>query len=71
MDRSLQTAVMIMEAFEGQAERFSWDMVGHSGDGSEISLVEVRVFHGMLDFVGVNHLVSFFHLHFSTVHIEK
>ncbi|CAH7688707.1 AAA domain-containing protein [Phakopsora pachyrhizi] len=43
LDRSCQTAVMIMEAFERleRPERYVWDIVGHAGDSPEIPLVKL------------------------------
>ena len=40
MDRSLETAAMIMEAFEGMEEVIDYSIVAHSGDSPEIPLVE-------------------------------
>ncbi|TDL27843.1 hypothetical protein BD410DRAFT_781753 [Rickenella mellea] len=42
LDRSLETAVMIMETFERltRKEKYVWDMFGHSGDSPSIPLVE-------------------------------
>lgn len=41
MDRSLEAVVLIMEAFARVArpDKYVFDIVGHSGDGPEISLV--------------------------------
>lgn len=43
LERSLKTAIMIMEAMERleRPERFAWDIVGHSGDSPIIPLVEL------------------------------
>ena len=68
-----------MEAFEGQGERFSWDMVGHSGDGSEISLVDVRAFYSISDFMEhyLSHDLMPYHPHFvyrthsETTHLKQ
>ncbi|EGF99746.1 Hypothetical protein MELLADRAFT_94123 [Melampsora larici-populina 98AG31] len=40
LDRSCQTAIMIMESFSRlkRPERYHWDMIGHAGDGPEIDL---------------------------------
>ncbi|KAG0140334.1 hypothetical protein CROQUDRAFT_674710 [Cronartium quercuum f. sp. fusiforme G11] len=41
LDRSCQTAIMIMEAFAmlQRPEKYVWDIVGHAGDSPEIDLV--------------------------------
>eukprot|EP01121_Diplochlamys_sp_Union-15-3_P012402 TRINITY_DN3708_c0_g2_i1.p1 TRINITY_DN3708_c0_g2~~TRINITY_DN3708_c0_g2_i1.p1 ORF type:complete len:289 (-),score=42.41 TRINITY_DN3708_c0_g2_i1:22-888(-) len=41
LERMLQTAVMIMESFEGFSSRIKYDMVGHSGFSAEIALITV------------------------------
>jgi hypothetical protein len=33
-------AVMIMEALEGFEHKYSWSLVGHSGDGPAVPLVD-------------------------------
>ena len=39
LDRLLETAVMIMESFHGFENKFSYEMVGHSGNGPNIPLI--------------------------------
>ncbi|KAJ2919670.1 hypothetical protein MD484_g680, partial [Candolleomyces efflorescens] len=41
LQRSMETAVMLMETFDrlSRKEKYAWDMTGHSGDGPDISLV--------------------------------
>jgi len=43
LQRSMETAVMIMETFDrlSRKEKYAWDVYGHSGDGPDIPLVEV------------------------------
>ncbi|KAI0315297.1 AAA domain-containing protein [Amylostereum chailletii] len=43
LQRSLETAVMIMESFNrlSRKDKYAWDMYGHSGDSPEIPLVQV------------------------------
>ena len=40
LDRVLETAVLIMEALNNMEHKFSYSMVGHSGDGPSIPLVD-------------------------------
>ncbi|TFK31838.1 AAA domain-containing protein [Crucibulum laeve] len=42
LQRSMETAVMLMETFDrlSRKEKYVWDMYGHSGDGPDIPLVE-------------------------------
>ncbi|KAJ7224765.1 AAA domain-containing protein [Mycena rebaudengoi] len=42
LQRSLETAVMLMETFDrlSRKEKYVWDMYGHSGDGADIKLVD-------------------------------
>ncbi|KAF9495262.1 hypothetical protein BDN71DRAFT_1447943 [Pleurotus eryngii] len=42
LQRSLETAVMLMETFDklSRKDKYVWDMYGHSGDGADIPLVE-------------------------------
>ncbi|KAJ7443890.1 AAA domain-containing protein [Mycena galericulata] len=42
LQRSMETAVMLMETFErlSRKEKYVWDMYGHSGDGPDIQLVD-------------------------------
>lgn len=42
LERSMQTAVMLMETFDrlSRKEKYVWDIYGHSGDGPDIPLVE-------------------------------
>ncbi|KAF8624743.1 hypothetical protein AX17_007074 [Amanita inopinata Kibby_2008] len=44
LQRSLETAVMLMETFDRltRKEKYVWDITGHSGDGPDISLVEAN-----------------------------
>ncbi|KAJ3565249.1 hypothetical protein NP233_g7756 [Leucocoprinus birnbaumii] len=44
LERSMQTAVMLMETFDrlSRKEKYVWDIYGHSGDGPEIPLVEAE-----------------------------
>ncbi|KAI0074593.1 hypothetical protein K474DRAFT_1709721 [Panus rudis PR-1116 ss-1] len=44
LQRSMETAVMLMETFERltRKDKYVWDMYGHSGDSPEIPLVEVN-----------------------------
>ncbi|KAH9028969.1 AAA domain-containing protein [Lactarius pseudohatsudake] len=43
LQRSLETAVMLMESFNvlSRKDKYAWDMYGHSGDEPEIPLVKV------------------------------
>ncbi|KDR77148.1 hypothetical protein GALMADRAFT_246376 [Galerina marginata CBS 339.88] len=43
LQRSMETAVMLMETFDrlSRKEKYVWDMCGHSGDGPDITLTEV------------------------------
>lgn len=38
--RLMETCLLIMESFTGFESKFSWTIVGHSGDGPAIPLVE-------------------------------
>ncbi|KAJ7121114.1 AAA domain-containing protein [Mycena epipterygia] len=42
LQRSMETAVMLMETFDrlSRKEKYVWDMYGHSGDGPDIQLVD-------------------------------
>ncbi|KAF8810273.1 hypothetical protein BYT27DRAFT_6496014 [Phlegmacium glaucopus] len=42
LQRSMETAVMLMETFDrlSRKEKYVWDMCGHSGDGPDITLTE-------------------------------
>ncbi|KXN89721.1 von Willebrand factor A domain-containing protein 8 [Leucoagaricus sp. SymC.cos] len=42
LERSMETAVMLMETFDclSRKEKYVWDIYGHSGDGPDIPLVE-------------------------------
>ncbi len=40
LDRLLQVTAMIMESLQGFEQKFSYSIVGHSGDSPEIPLVE-------------------------------
>ncbi|KAJ7216377.1 AAA domain-containing protein [Mycena pura] len=42
LQRSIETAVMLMETFDrlSRKEKYVWDMYGHSGDGPDIQLVD-------------------------------
>ncbi|KAJ7628770.1 AAA domain-containing protein [Roridomyces roridus] len=42
LERSMETAVMLMETFDrlSRKEKYVWDMYGHSGDGADIQLVD-------------------------------
>ncbi|KAJ7860618.1 AAA domain-containing protein [Mycena olivaceomarginata] len=42
LQRSMETAVMLMETFDrlSRKEKYVWDMYAHSGDGADISLVD-------------------------------
>ncbi|KAF7342156.1 von Willebrand factor A domain-containing protein 8 [Mycena venus] len=42
LQRSMETAVMLMETFDrlSRKEKYVWDMYGHSGDGADIPLVD-------------------------------
>uniref|UniRef100_A0A914DE18 Uncharacterized protein n=1 Tax=Acrobeloides nanus TaxID=290746 RepID=A0A914DE18_9BILA len=39
LQRSLETALLVMEALEGKEEKIKYDIVGHSGDSPEIPFV--------------------------------
>ncbi len=39
LERSLEAACMVMEAFEGHGTRVVYDMVGHSGETPQLPLV--------------------------------
>lgn len=41
LDRLLETAVMIMESFHGYENKFAYEMVGHSGNGPDIPLIDM------------------------------
>lgn len=40
LERSMETALLMMEALEGFEHKFSYCMVGHSGDGPVVPLVD-------------------------------
>uniref|UniRef100_A0A8C0ICB5 von Willebrand factor A domain-containing protein 8 n=1 Tax=Bubo bubo TaxID=30461 RepID=A0A8C0ICB5_BUBBB len=40
LERSMEAVCMVMEAFENYEHKFKYDIVGHSGDGFDIALVE-------------------------------
>lgn len=40
LDRMAQGVAMIMESLDGFEHKYSWSVVGHSGNGAEISFVE-------------------------------
>eukprot|EP00933_Yihiella_yeosuensis_P064657 TRINITY_DN68111_c0_g1_i1.p1 TRINITY_DN68111_c0_g1~~TRINITY_DN68111_c0_g1_i1.p1 ORF type:complete len:180 (-),score=31.19 TRINITY_DN68111_c0_g1_i1:35-574(-) len=40
LDRMIQAVAMIMESLEGFDHKYSWNIVGHSGNGPEIPFVE-------------------------------
>ncbi|KAM8820841.1 von Willebrand factor A domain-containing protein 8 [Eudromia elegans] len=40
LERSMEAVCMVMEAFENYEHKFKYDIVGHSGDGFNITLVE-------------------------------
>jgi len=42
LDRSLEAAALIMEAFQGHEDRFDYSIVGHSGDSPAIDLVKFK-----------------------------
>ncbi|XP_003412650.2 von Willebrand factor A domain-containing protein 8 isoform X2 [Loxodonta africana] len=42
LERSMEAVCMVMEAFENYEEKFKYDIVGHSGDGYNISLVPMN-----------------------------
>ncbi|KAF7762262.1 hypothetical protein Agabi119p4_8855 [Agaricus bisporus var. burnettii] len=44
LQRSMETAVMLMETFDqlSRKDKYVWDIYGHSGDGPDIPLVEVN-----------------------------
>ncbi|KAJ3353547.1 von Willebrand factor A domain-containing protein 8 [Kappamyces sp. JEL0680] len=44
MDRSIECALMLMEAFKGFEYKFSYHLYGHSGDGPAIDLMPKNVF---------------------------
>ncbi|CAK8678183.1 unnamed protein product [Clavelina lepadiformis] len=39
LERSMEAACMVMEAFEGYKDKFKYEIWGHSGDGYEIPLI--------------------------------
>ncbi|XP_075344945.1 von Willebrand factor A domain-containing protein 8 isoform X1 [Mycteria americana] len=39
LERSMEAVCMVMEAFENYEHKFKYDIVGHSGDGFDITLV--------------------------------
>lgn len=45
LDRSLETAVMLMETFDRltRKDKYVWDITGHSGDGPSIPLVQAEM----------------------------
>lgn len=40
LERSMEAVCMVLEAFENYEHKFKYDIVGHSGDGYNIALVE-------------------------------
>ncbi|KAI8393920.1 AAA domain-containing protein [Radiomyces spectabilis] len=40
LERSMEVALMLMEAFRGFEEKFAYKIVGHSGDGANIEFVK-------------------------------
>ncbi|KAM6177939.1 von Willebrand factor A domain-containing protein 8 [Rhynchocyon petersi] len=42
LERSMEAVCMVMEAFENYEEKFKYDIIGHSGDGYNISLVPMN-----------------------------
>ncbi|XP_072214400.1 von Willebrand factor A domain-containing protein 8 [Excalfactoria chinensis] len=40
LERSMEAVCMVLEAFENYEHKFKYDIVGHSGDGYNITLVE-------------------------------
>ncbi|XP_063282038.1 von Willebrand factor A domain-containing protein 8 [Pelobates fuscus] len=40
LERSMEAACMVMEAFENYEHKFKYDVIGHSGDGFNIELVK-------------------------------
>eukprot|EP01124_Arcella_intermedia_P029907 TRINITY_DN642_c0_g1_i1.p1 TRINITY_DN642_c0_g1~~TRINITY_DN642_c0_g1_i1.p1 ORF type:complete len:1385 (-),score=366.10 TRINITY_DN642_c0_g1_i1:72-3695(-) len=42
LQRMLESAVMIMESFEGWEDKFLYNIVGHSGDDPEVQLVQLK-----------------------------
>ncbi|KAM8976160.1 von Willebrand factor A domain-containing protein 8 [Pelodytes ibericus] len=43
LERSMEAACMVMEAFENYEHKFKYDIVGHSGDGFNIELIKKDV----------------------------
>lgn len=39
LERSLEVALMLMEAFRGFEHKFAYRLIGHSGDGANIEFV--------------------------------
>lgn len=39
LERSLEVALMLMEAFRGFEQKFAYSIIGHSGDGANIEFV--------------------------------
>ncbi|KAJ3272681.1 von Willebrand factor A domain-containing protein 8 [Terramyces sp. JEL0728] len=44
MDRSLECALMIMEAFKGFEHKFNYKFYGHSGDGPDLELIPDKIY---------------------------
>ncbi|XP_011270078.1 hypothetical protein CAOG_08496 [Capsaspora owczarzaki ATCC 30864] len=42
LDRMLEAALMIMESFAGFEHKFSYELIGHSGDGPDIQFVPMQ-----------------------------
>lgn len=42
LDRMLQAVAMIMESLEGFDHKYVWNLVGHSGNGADITFVDFR-----------------------------
>ncbi|XP_062831671.1 von Willebrand factor A domain-containing protein 8 isoform X2 [Anolis carolinensis] len=40
LERSMEAVCMVMEAFENYEQKFKYDIIGHSGDGFNIALVQ-------------------------------
>ena len=40
LDRVMESAVLMMEAFEGHENKFQYDIVGHSGESYDLRFVD-------------------------------
>jgi hypothetical protein len=49
LERTLESALMVMEALEGHNEKFKYDVFGHSGEESALQFVKIN--HVCLRFV--------------------